>query len=77
MGDEYYRGVWIEVVAKRGCEVYAKSATVGEANKLSEGLWYEKRVGKDFVKYHLSYSTLFCLEKSPTVKYTVCKCPLG
>jgi hypothetical protein len=39
MGDEYYRSVWVEVVAKRGCEVDAESATVGEANVLSERTW--------------------------------------
>ena len=36
MGDEYYWGVWVKVVAKRGREVYSESATVGEANVLSE-----------------------------------------
>ena len=35
MRDQYYWGVWVEIVAKRGCEVYAESATVGEANELS------------------------------------------
>ena len=35
MRDKYYWGIWVEVVAKWGGEVYAESATVGEANELS------------------------------------------
>ncbi len=37
MRDEYYWGVWVEVMVERGCEIYAESATVGEADVLSEG----------------------------------------
>jgi hypothetical protein len=38
MRDHNYWRIWVEVVAKRWCEVYAESATVGEANVLSEGV---------------------------------------
>jgi hypothetical protein len=36
MGDHDYWCVWVEVVAKRGCEVDAESATVWESDVLSE-----------------------------------------
>jgi len=57
MRDYYYWRVWVEVVVKRGCEVYAESATIGEANVFSGGE-YEKNVSHELVKYYLSYSTL-------------------
>ena len=68
MRDEYYWGVWLEVVAKRRCEVDAERATVGEANVLSERGNMRIKWAKNSSTNHLSYSTSSCLEKSPTVK---------
>ena len=56
-------------MAKRRCEVYAESATVGKANVLSKGIIgdsYEKKGGQELAMNHLSYSTLLRLGDSPS-----------